>query len=132
MRVLRFRGAWVVLIAAASAGCSGGSGVYAVSGKVTFENEPVREGRITFKMGGPAGKAYSAEIKDGAYTAHVEPGKAHVEITASRLIPGKFDTSNGTKEPVGEMYIPGKYNTSSTLTAEIKPQSNDIPFDLKK
>lgn len=130
MRVVRV---CAVLVAAVATGCSpGGSQLYTVSGKVTFENEPVKDGRITFKMGGPAGKAYSTEIKDGAYTAQVEPGPAVVEITASRLIPGKFDTSNGTKEPVGEMYIPGKYNTSTQLKAEVKPQSNDIPFALTR
>ncbi len=38
-----------------------------------------------------------------------------VEITASRIIPGKFDNSNGTPEPVGEMYIPRQYNAATTL-----------------
>lgn len=134
MDVVRFRAAWVVFAVAVVAGCSSSAGpkLYPVSGKVTFEGEPVKEGRITFKVGGTAGKGYSAEIKDGAYSAQIEPGKAVVEVTASRLIPGKFDTSNGTKEPVGEMYIPAKYNSATKLSAEIKPQSNDVPFDLKK
>ncbi|MBN9518057.1 hypothetical protein J0H58_05985 [bacterium] len=98
---------------------------------MTFEGEPVKDGSITFKVG-PAGKGFSATIKDGSYTAQVEPGDAVVEITASRPS-GKFDTSNpGEKTPIGEMYIPKKYNTSSTLKETIKPGSNEKSFDLKK
>jgi hypothetical protein len=131
--MVQLRKVWAAVAVLVAAGCSSsGPRLYTVTGKVTFENEPVKEGRITFKMGGPSGKGYSAEIKDGSYSAQVEPGKAVVEITASRLIPGKFDTSNGTKEPVGEMYIPGKYNVSTSLSVEIKPETNTFPFDLKK
>lgn len=130
MRVLCVRAAWAV-VAAAAVGCSGGEKTATVTGKVTFEGEPVKEGRITFKVG-PTGKGFSAEIKDGTYTAQVEPGDAVVEITASRPS-GKFDTSNpGEKTPIGEMYIPGKYNTSSSLKETVKSGSNDISFALKK
>jgi hypothetical protein len=118
----------------AAAGCSSpdGMSLYTVRGKVTFEDQPVAQGMITFKAGGPSGRAYSAEIKDGEYTAKVESGQMVVEVSATRVVPGKFDTSNGAKEPFVEMYIPAKYNRSSTLTAEVKPQANDIPFALRK
>jgi hypothetical protein len=54
-----------------------------------------------------------------------------VEITASRLVPGKFDNSNGTPEPMGEMYIPKKYNSQTTLEAEVKSSGdNALPFEL--
>jgi hypothetical protein len=123
-----------VCLAALAAGCSSSDGprLYPVSGTVTFENEPVKEGRILFRAAGPNGRSYSAPIADGAYQLEAEAGEAAVEVTASRLIPGKFDRSNGTPEPVGEMYIPAKYNTATTLTAEVTAGSNTIPFDLTK
>jgi hypothetical protein len=129
-----FRLPLAALAVALAAGCSSSDGpkLYPVSGSITFENEPVKDGRITFRSGGPAGRSYSGEIKDGSYHLMAEPGEATVEIIASRIIPGKFDRSNGTPEPVGEMYIPAKYNSTSKLTAEVKTGSNDIPFELKK
>ena len=55
-----------------------------------------------------------------------------VEIIASRPS-GKFDTSNPDEppQPVGEMYIPAKYNAESSLTADVKPTGENVmPFDL--
>lgn len=115
------------------AGCSsGGDGLalYPVTGTVTFDNEPVAEGRVLFRKKEGDRKAFSAEIKEGKYEVEAEPGKMTVEVIASRVVPGKFDTSNGTPEPVGEMYIPERYNSKTTLEAEVKPDDNEIPFAL--
>jgi len=117
-------------------GCGGGDTgpkEYSVTGKVTFEGAPVETGRITFRQVGGDQQAFSGEIKDGAYSLKAQAGKMTVHILASRIIPGKFDNSNGTPEPMGEMYLPKKYNDNSELTAEVTPSgSNDFPFDLKK
>lgn len=103
---------------------------FPVKGEVTFNGTPVETGRITMKREGD-GKGFSTEIINGAYQMNAEPGKMSVEIIASRLIPGKFDNSNGTPEPVGQMYIPAKYNRATTLTAEVKAQKeNALPFAL--
>lgn len=134
MRIRARLAAVAVVCVVGAAGCPSPDGpkLHTVRGKVSFESQPVTQGAITFKMGGQSGRAYSAEIKDGEYVAQVEDGSAVVEITASRVVPGKFDTTNGTKEPFQESYIPAKYNRSTKLTADIKPGANDIPFDLKK
>jgi hypothetical protein len=58
-------------------------------------------------------------------------GKVRVEVIASRPVPGKFDESNpGEKVPVGEMYIPAKYNSQSELTADVTSGSNVLDFAL--
>ena len=118
-------------------GCGGGPTgptLYKVSGSVSFDGAPVEVGRIEFRRAEGDKRAFSGEIKGGSYSLQCEAGKVDVVITASRIIPGKFDTSNpdDPPQPVGEMYIPEKYNAKSTLTAEVKSGSNDIPFDLKK
>ena len=126
-------GALAACLALAAAGCGRGEGLelYPVSGTVTFNGEPVKDGRIQFKMAGPGGRSYSAPIADGTYELEAEAGEAAVEITASRIVPGKVDRSNpGSEEPVGEMYIPKKYNAATTLKANVKEGSNDIPFEL--
>ncbi|MGI6417750.1 MAG: hypothetical protein ACOX1P_19015 [Thermoguttaceae bacterium] len=91
-----------------------------VSGTVTFDGEPLPEGRIQFRAVEGDQRAFSGAIEQGRYTVETMPGKMAVEITASRIIPGKFDESNpGEKTPVGEMYIPARYNSATELTAEI-------------
>lgn len=108
-----------------------GPALFPVTGTATFDGKPIETGRILFRKIGEGDRAYGGEITNGNYSFTSEPGKVKVEITASRIIPGKFDNSNGTPEPTGEMYIPKKYNAQSTLEAEVKSSGdNNFPFDL--
>lgn len=109
-----------------------GSGLMEVSGDVKFNGSPVEDGRIQFRALDGDKKAYSSTIKNGAYSIECKPGKMSVEITASRIIPGKFDNSNGEKSPVGEMYIPAKYNSKTELVVEVSVSNANHSFDLKK
>ena len=115
-------------------GCSQaptGPAEFPVSGTVTFDGKPIEAGRILFRKIGDGDRAYGSEIKGGAYSFTSEAGKVKVEITASRIIPGKFESPNGVPEPVGEMYIPKKYNSQTTLEADVKAEGdNTIPFEL--
>ena len=116
-------------------GCSSapeGPVVYPVTGTVTFDGTPVAEGRIQFRKAEGDQQAFSGEIKDGRYSLDAQAGSMKVEIIASRPS-GKFDTSNPDEppQPVGEMYIPAKYNAESSLTADVKPTGENVmPFDL--
>ncbi|MBI1347214.1 hypothetical protein GC163_13100 [bacterium] len=102
-----------------------------VSGTVSFDGAPVPEGRIQFRKTDGDGRAFATDIKEGSYSLDAEPGRMEIVITASRLIPGKFDNSNGTPEPVGEMYIPPQYNDATSLVAEVKDGGDNVfPFDL--
>lgn len=103
-----------------------------VSGAVTFDGAPIAEGRIQFRAVEGDQRAFSAEIRDGKYEAETLPGKMTVEIIASRPVPGKFDESNpGEKVPVGEMYIPARYNSKTELKAEIPAGGADgVDFAL--
>ena len=117
-------------------GCGGGGDTLAkakVKGVVTFDSQPISEGRITFHSTDGKGRSYSGAITDGKYEFNAEPGPKKVEITASRAVPGKFDTTSnpGVKDPIVEMYIPKMYNEATKLTAEVAAGANDIPFDLK-
>jgi len=127
------RGVFAVIAVSLSlllCGC-GNDGMVYVSGTVTFDGQPIEEGRITFRNKDGSGPAYSTPIKQGEYSLPCAPGDMKVEIIASRLIPGKFGTQNGTPEPMGEMYIPKQYNTATTLTAVVNGSSQEIPFDLR-
>jgi hypothetical protein len=132
--IYRLRLAAIAGLVLAAAGCSESDGpaLHRVSGDVSYAGKPVEEGRILFRNTGSDGRAYSAQIIDGRYDGWCEAGTMKVEITASRIVPGKFSTVNGGKEPVGEMYIPAKYNVKSTLHVQVEEDSNEIPFDLAK
>ena len=125
----------IVMIPLLLMGCSSepaGPEMFTVSGTVTFDGTPVEDGRIQFRKASGDQKAFSAEIKAGAYKLEAEAGTMQVEITASRPS-GKFDNSNpdDPPQPIGEMYIPAKYNSETTLTAEVKNSGeNVIPFEL--
>ncbi|WP_206028661.1 hypothetical protein [Thalassoroseus pseudoceratinae] len=125
-------GLFAVLLA--TLGCGGapeGPAMFGVSGKVTFDGEPIEDGRITFRQTEPPRKAFSSEIVNGEYSLQAEAGAMEVRVIASRPIPGKFDNSNGTPEPVGEMYIPKKYNDNTELTATVTDEGdNEFNFDL--
>jgi hypothetical protein len=113
-------------------GCAGGDGraMTKVSGKVTLDGVPVDDGQILFRRTSGEQKGYEGLIKDGTYQLDCEQGDVKVEITAFRIVPGKFTTVNGPKEPVREMYVPEKYNTKTTLTQKLSGSSSTIPFEL--
>lgn len=115
-------------------GCSSsstGPKTYPVSGKVTFSGTPVERGTILFRALAGDGRGYSGEIAAGAYALPVEAGEMRVEITASRVVPGKFTEANpGEREPVYEMFVPEKYNTASSLRATVAPGTRTFAFDL--
>ncbi len=114
-------------------GCGGsGDGLQELTGRVTYNGEPIPEGRIQFRALDEGQHAYAGTIENGQYTVRVAPGPTAVEIRASRLIPGKYDESNpGEREPVGEMYIPEKYNSRTELQVTIDPSAETENFDLE-
>lgn len=130
----------LVLISLIALGCnSGDAGRASVSGKVTFDGQPVATGQIVFEPAG-SGRLGIAQIADGAYSMPPEqgptPGKYMVRITADRPT-GKMAAplaSTGGQAPteVYEQYIPAKYNERSELRTDIGAEGNAVrDFDLK-
>ena len=134
------RPAGLVLISLIALGCNtGDAGRASVSGKVTFNGQPIATGQIVFEPSG-SGRLGIAQIADGAYSMPPEqgptPGKYIVRITADRPT-GKTAAplaSSGGQAPtqVYEQYIPAKYNERSELNTEIDAEPNIVrDFDLK-
>lgn len=140
--MIRFR--WIVSVCALAAfgpGC-GGSGDtlprQAVTGMVTYDGQPLKEGRINFTPSDPNAKDPvfgGAPIKDGKYTIDKEvglvPGKYNVAISGSSSEIDKGD-SPGSAKGLPKELLPDKYNTKSTLTAEIKSGGNTVNYTLEK
>jgi hypothetical protein len=102
-----------------------------VTGKVTFQGQPLTNGQIRFIPA--SGPVSGADIRDGAYSANqrggVPVGPCRVEIEARRPMAGaQPDPVMGGKARE-EQYLPAKYNTQSELTITIEPGSGPITKD---
>jgi hypothetical protein len=113
------------LLCTAVAGC-GGTTRTSVSGKVTFDGEPVPTGQIVFEPIGP-GRVGIAQIADGAYNMPPEQGPTAgsyiVRITANRPTGRKAAGGRGNERKTQmdqyEQFIPARYNEQSELKAEV-------------
>lgn len=149
--VLRRSGFWsarreltvsmLLLVAALNAGCGGSDplGRRAVSGTVTLDGVPVKQGRIDFQPLQQGGVPSGATISDGKYAIPEEKGlpvgKYRVTINAADTgaVGGLgSDGLPGDVAPVPKELIPAKYNTETTLTAEVgDKEPYEFNYDLK-
>jgi len=112
--------AWGLL---ALTGC-GPSNVGKVTGKVTFDGQPLADALVTFsptKEGGSSSLAMTDS--SGVYSLTYSPGVSGAEIGENRVT---ISTATQGKEKV-----PMEYNSKSKLTAEVKSGSNTFDWDLK-
>ncbi|MBI1321728.1 hypothetical protein GC170_00870 [bacterium] len=124
------------------AGCGGGDGLdrQPVSGTVTFDGAPLKEGQIQFFPAANAKDAIAtgATITGGSYSIPRDigpiPGTYSVQITASggeQAPPEGSDGMPGTGPKHDKELLPAKYNAKTTLTAEVKAgATNTIDFPL--
>ncbi len=106
---------------------------YQVSGKVTFNGQPIEEGTITFAdpatvqvNSGPLGSGgtYSTELPPGSFKVSVAPPLVETKGTGDSppdFVPKKVNN------------IPKKYwvQESSGLTADVAKDKRTFDFDLK-
>jgi len=118
----------LVVLLLAFFGCDSGPSLYEIKGKVSFDGVPVAKGDITLRPEKTTTAPQGALIKDGSFQMKASEGKYKVEIISTRVVPGK-------KGPMGEdaieEFIPQKYNTKTTLGAEVKTTgNNELIFEL--
>lgn len=99
---------------------------YPVSGSVTFKGQPLPDGTIMF-VGDDGKTSDPAPISQGKYTAQATAGIKKVQIRATRIKPGGAKDAMGAAVP--EDYLPAKYNTETTLRAEVAPGAANV-FDF--
>lgn len=123
----------VVVTCCAVLGCQRGrreEPTYDVSGTVTFDGVPLKDGFINFESEVPDGQPTgSAQISNGKYATKARAGKKKVSITANK--PTGEKDSGGFDITVN--YLPLQYNLNSTLKAEVTAAGpNKFDFVLKK
>jgi hypothetical protein len=103
--------------------------MYPVSGTVTLDGKPVPDGDVILEGVDPVVAADGGKIKDGTFQFRARGGKKRVVIQASRMV-GQWKPGMG--DPVYEDYIPAQYNTKTTLSVDVGPDSpNKWDFQLE-
>ena len=112
--------------------CAGGCGAESpadVSGTILVDDKPLPDGEIIFEAADGSKTPAGGTIKDGKYEVKVLPGAKKVKINASRP-PKKADPMFGFAPT--EMMLGEEFNTKTTLTADIKPGTNEgVDFSVK-
>jgi hypothetical protein len=139
------------LVSAGSAGCGSSNDELprqAVSGSVTFNGEPLGQGRIQFEPASADAKiAAGGDITGGRFSIARDqgptPGEYRVTISSSGIQKSGTDTSPGAEPvtkrgavrlaPPAPELIPKEYNAKTTLKAKVEGNgSNTFEFTLKK
>jgi hypothetical protein len=120
-----------VFLAAFIAGC-GGPTVCEVSGTISYDGQPIKQGGITFTPTDGKSPTAGAVIKDGRYDCKLSPGEHKVVVNGTKDIDRKpIDiTESGT--PVSNELLPAKYNQSTELKYEAQTGKHEKNWDLAK
>lgn len=119
----------LISCAAWCAGCgSGGPDRVAIGGKVAFDGQPIKQGKIVFEPR-DGGKMSMGEIDDGSYMIPRDRGPTEgayiVRITATRPTGKKLKAAvyadDQTPVDVFEQFIPAKFNQFSSLAVNVEP-----------
>ena len=119
-------------------GCDRGPPISEVSGKVTFQGQPVSEGVINFASESGFG-AQARLAADGSYSLRSHHGKGiplgsyKVSIAPPPFDPVPADLSKPPAERPQYPDIPARYRSFDTsgLTAEVREGGNVFEFDMK-
>jgi len=117
----------------AAAGCSSDSGKGTVSGTVTLDGQPLKNGLIHFVPVDGQTPTAEAIIADGEFSAEVTVGEKQVSISAPKVV-GKRQAYQSPGSPsidIIEELLPARYNVASELTLLVKSGRQEAPFDLK-
>ncbi len=134
---------WVLTVAALVGQVGCGGGLAAVSGRITFDGQPVEDGEVRLvptSTGAGAGQVTGAAIVQGRYDIPGDkgalPGTYRVEIRAQKKtgkkLPSIPPATPGTMYDETMQFIPAKYNDQSTLTVDLASGNNAKDFELTK
>jgi hypothetical protein len=117
-------------LAVSVVGCRESSPGVPVSGRVTYQGEPIASGTVTFfpASGRPLHAILSS---DGEYAAQLLPGDYRVVVNVGAQLPEGW--KEGDPVPPPTRMLPAEYTTraASTLTATVgERQSEPIDFIL--
>jgi len=139
--------AWVV-VGLFLAGCGSGDNLVSVSGKVTFQGNPVANAQLVFKPVGTGQNATAMTDSSGNYSLRAAPGRYKVSVTVVQASGPAIDASNPSAD-YGKMMmaaaqgqpaqpasatqpggIPAKYANPETSGLEVEVPKGPYNFSL--
>ncbi len=115
-------------------GCNRGPAEGTITGEVTFDGQPVKDGHVLFTPLDGNGQTGGGTIREGKLLAEKVPtGKMKVELHGNKVV-GKrkaYDTPESPWEDDVAELLPPKYNFKSDMTLEVKRGAQDVKYDLK-
>lgn len=97
-----------------------------------LDGKPLPDGFVTF-VSPTEGHFEAFPVTEGAFTGKAGLGSRRVEIVATRDVQPVATTRGpeGPPQPVQENYLPAKYSTASTLSADVTESGpNVFTFEL--
>jgi len=134
------RVACLAILCATSVGCGSkysGDQRFPLSGKVTYDGEPIDLGTISFlPASGDKQRVSGGTIENGVYSVPEEmganPGNHRVEIRWAKKTGEQFlDPDTQTMVDKRDEGLPPQFHKESTLTAEVSAAQTTFDFDLK-
>jgi hypothetical protein len=137
------KASFVALLCVVAAGCGGST--TSVSGKVTYNGEPVEQGFVSFRPADGMGQVFSASIVDGEYDApDAVPGSRVVSIHGTKAVKVALSSEESAKIAAERAaagqgglhmteaadYIPDDAE-GNNQTHEISTGEQTLNFDLK-
>ena len=121
---------WLTLLSAFLLGCGARGDLASVRGKVTLDGQPLPDAFVVFAPTKKGTTSYGRTDAGGNYEmmfTDYQKG-AWLGENSVRISTGDLGSGGG---PGPKERVPIVYNEASTLTAEVKPGSNNLNFDLK-
>jgi hypothetical protein len=121
-----------VLALAAVIGCSSAD-TTTVSGTVTLDGSPLKEGVVRFVPTDGKTATSSAAIKDGKFSTVVPKGEMRVEFSAPKVIGQKkmYDTPEAPLVDEVVELLPERYNVKSEMKITVKGGGQTESFTLE-
>ncbi|MCI0682933.1 MAG: carboxypeptidase-like regulatory domain-containing protein [Gemmataceae bacterium] len=135
---------WMVALALAIPGCSGGGNFSRITGQVLLDSKPLSEARVTFE--GPSGGNVAVTNEEGKFELDGTSAQKSLKAGKYLVLVSKFvDKKTGQAPPpeeygqleasgLGKQVVPFKYTDreNTPLNVDIVEGKNELkPFELK-
>jgi len=104
-----------------------------VSGSVTIDGTPAKEGYVNFFPADGRGSTAGGAMVDGSYSATMQPGPKKVEIRVQKVVGyvKLYDTPDSPVQPNRVEVLPPKYHDQTKLVLDAKLGENKQDFTLE-